>query len=172
MVAHGVLRIAVISDTHVGSLVKGVPDEMWELTESADLVVHLGDFTSEDFARELEVRSRALRAVSGNRDGEDVRRMFPAVVETDLGGVSTLLVHEFPAARRTGAEIAALESRGIALVLFGHTHVAADLESGGVRMLNPGSVADGGRSHGGRTAGLLLIRGRRLSWRLVPMERR
>jgi hypothetical protein len=98
--------------------------------------------------------------------------MFPVEAEADLGGVKALLVHEFPAARRRPAEVAAVKSRGIALVLCGHTHVPADVEADGLRLLNPGSVADGRRWTGGRTAGLLEVTGRRPRWRLVPMERR
>ena len=47
----------------IGEHRKAPPAGFWEIVESADAVMHLGDFVSEEFARQLAVRQDALRSL-------------------------------------------------------------------------------------------------------------
>jgi len=165
------VKIAVISDTHIADSSKAAPDAMWEMVELADCVVHLGDFTSEEFADELEKRSR-LYAVHGNADSYALKSRYPATLIMELEGVKAALVHQFagPWSAATG-RAENYRRAGVSLILFGHTHKPEDTTIAGVRLVNPGSAGDGRQTKGVLTAGMLTVAGGRLSWELWPLGR-
>lgn len=165
------MKIAVISDTHVGDRCREVPPGLWDLVKEANAVVHLGDFTDEAFARRLRRKCR-LYAVSGNADGLAVRAMFPPVRVVEFAGVRAVLMHQFPGPWSLAVSRAENYRRlGIGLILFGHTHRPENLSISGVRLLNPGSACDGRRMRGVLTAGMLDIGGERFNWELCPLGR-
>jgi len=165
------VRIAVISDTHIGDRCREVPSGVWDLVDQADAVVHLGDFTQESFARKLKKRCR-LYAVSGNADPYSLRCVLPPTRIVEFGGVRAILMHRFagpwPLALSRAANFGRL---GISLVLFGHTHRPENISIDNVRLLNPGSAGDGRRTRGVLTAGLLELDGSRFTWELCPLGR-
>ena len=139
------MEIAVVSDSHVPERAESIPADFRERIETADHVVHAGDFTSADVLAEFRELADALTAVYGNMDPRDLD--LPAVATHAVEGVTFVVTHGTgsPAdyeervagvvdeeARETGAENAV----GIA----GHTHEVLDTEVDGVRLLNPGSV--------------------------------
>jgi uncharacterized protein len=164
------VKIAVISDTHIGEHRKEPPARFWEIVDSADAVVHLGDWVSAEFARALS-SGRTIYAVSGNCDPWSVRQMFPAERIVEFDGVKALLVHRFPSDVHAAEALAGeYKRKGVSVVLCGHTHKASDVSVAGIRVLNPGSPCDG-RHHGERTAGLLTVDDGRVSWEIVTMDR-
>ena len=67
-------RIGIISDTH------SYWDERYrKYLEPCDEIWHCGDFCSTEMAEQLAA-IRPLRAVYGNGDGAELRRMFPEVL--------------------------------------------------------------------------------------------
>lgn len=163
------MKVAVISDTHVGRTGQGPPAGLWQVLEGVDRVVHLGDFTDAGFAGVL-AEALELDAVCGNSDCREVRRRFPTRASLEFDTVSALAVHILPMGDDALDEFVQTCSRGgVKLVLFGHTHVPADFELEGVRFLNPGSAGDLTRSRGRLTAGLLDIDDGRLGWKIVPL---
>ncbi len=166
------MKIAVISDTHIGDRAKEAPPGLWELVAESDAIVHLGDFTDESFARKLRKRGR-LYAVCGNADPYSLRRLFPATRIVELAGVRAILMHQFAGPWPLALSRAANYSRlGISLILFGHTHRPENLSINDVRLLNPGSAGDGRRSKGVLTMGLLEINGGGgFTWQLCPLGR-
>lgn len=134
--------LVLLADTHLPVRAKVLPDEVWEAVEAADLVVHAGDWVSEDLLNELELRSRKLLACWGNNDGPGLRARLPEVGRTVVEGVRIAVVHETGAAR--GREARMEEAYpGDDLLVFGHSHIPWDTTApGGLRLLNPGSPTD------------------------------
>jgi len=166
------VKIAVVSDTHVGARRREPPRGFWELVESAESVIHLGDFAEERFA-DLLARRAALTAVHGNCDPRSVRRRFPGAATVDLGGLKAALSHAPPFARGGAREAARrYEAGGISVCLFGHTHRWEDFEAGGVRFLNPGAAGGWPMPACSPTAGILEIEGGIVEWRVVTLESR
>jgi len=164
------MKTAVVSDTHVGARRREPPRGFWELVESAESVIHLGDFAEEDFA-DLLARRAALTAVHGNCDPRSVRDRFPAAATVELGGLKAALSHALPFARGAVREAARrYEADGISLCLFGHTHRCEDFEAGGVRFLNPGAAGGWPMPAGVPTAGILEIEDGIVKWRVVTLE--
>lgn len=163
------MKIAVISDTHIGDHLTRPPEALWDLVAGANAVAHLGDFTDEAFAHKLKSR-KTLYAVSGNCDPYPIRKMFPAVRVVTLAGVRIAMMHQFAGPWEVAEARASNYHRlGVSVILFGHTHKAEDIEIGGVRLINPGSAGDGRRTKGRLSAGMLEISEGTLSWEQWPL---
>lgn len=97
-----------------------------------------------------------LYAVRGNCDWGDA----PLLREVWLGELGILLVHGHLQGVKYGlvdlADLAA--QRGVALAIYGHTHMASVDQARGVVLLNPGSVHRG-RGDGRRTYALIHVDG-------------
>jgi putative phosphoesterase len=140
--AKRVIRLLIVSDTHVPTRARVLPDELWHAVAQADVVVHAGDWTSAHLHRELAARARSLVAVYGNNDGPDLRAVLPEVARETLAGVRLTVVHETGGRAGREERMAALYADTDVLV-FGHSHIPWDTTaSTGLRLLNPGSPTD------------------------------
>ncbi len=80
-------RIGLLSDTH------GYWDEKYrEYLSCCDEIWHAGDFGSMEIAERL-AEIKPLRAVYGNCDGSDLRRLFPEKLCWDCEGAEVLMKH-------------------------------------------------------------------------------
>lgn len=80
-------RIGIISDTH------SYWDEQYlTYLEPCDEIWHAGDICSVELAERLS-DFRTLRAVCGNCDGGDLRRMFPELLRFRCEDVDVLMKH-------------------------------------------------------------------------------
>ena len=139
------MRLVLTADTHVPRRARDLPAALWSEVESADVVVHAGDWVDVSLLDALESRLRAdqlLVACYGNNDGPALRARLPEVGRAELAGVRLAVVHETGPA--TGRERRCAEAYPDADVLvFGHSHIPWDTTApGGLRLLNPGSPTD------------------------------
>ena len=135
-------RLLLISDTHLPTRARRLPDALWRAVDDADVVVHAGDWVDEATLDALEGRAARLIGVYGNNDGEGLRSRLPEVARVEIDGLRMGVVHETGAAagreRRADSAHADLD-----LLVFGHSHIPWDsVTPGGMRMLNPGSPTD------------------------------
>lgn len=80
-------RIGLLSDTH------GYWDEKYrEYLSCCDEIWHVGDIGSMEIAERL-AEIKPLRAVYGNCDGGDLRRLFPEKLCWDCEGAEVLMKH-------------------------------------------------------------------------------
>jgi len=136
------MRLVLISDTHLPMRAKKLPEPVWEAVESADVVIHAGDWVSVGLLDELEARAARLIGCWGNNDGPELRARLPEVARVTLDGLSVAVVHETGPAK--GREERCEKAYpGVNLLVFGHSHIPWDTMSpGGLRLLNPGSPTD------------------------------
>lgn len=135
-------RLVLLADTHLPLRAKDLPQEVWDAVESADLVVHAGDWVSGDLLDELQDRSKTLLACWGNNDGPALRTRLPEIARATVEEVRIAVVHETGTAKGRDArmEQAFPETD---LLVFGHSHIPWDSTApGGLRLLNPGSPTD------------------------------
>ena len=136
------LTLTILADTHLPTRAKHLPDEVWAAVDSADVVVHAGDWTSSVLLDDLSARSRRLIACHGNNDGTDLRARLPLVARAELDGIRLAVVHETGQKQGRETRMAALYPE-VDVLVFGHSHIPWDTHANtGLRLLNPGSPTD------------------------------
>jgi hypothetical protein len=134
--------VTVVSDTHVPQRARLLPDEVWAAVESADLVIHAGDWTGLALLDEFEERSRRLLAVRGNNDGPEFDERLPLTASAGVEGVRIAVVHETGAKQKREERLDAAFPEAD-LIVFGHSHIPWDtVTPEGRRAVNPGSPTD------------------------------
>jgi putative phosphoesterase len=136
------VRLVIIADTHVPKRARDLPAALWAAIDSADVVVHAGDWVDVGLLDRLSPRAPRLVGVYGNNDGPELRARLPAVADVELDGVRLAVVHETgPAGGRERRCAARFPGRDV--LIFGHSHIPWDtIAPGGLRLLNPGSPTD------------------------------
>ena len=132
------MLVALISDTHIAGPRRRLPEMCVELISASDLVVHAGDFVTEEVLDELEAIGPPVEAVYGNVDAPGLRQRLPAEKLVELPGVALGLVHDAgPAAGR----LERLRRRfpTAAAAVFGHSHMPLHERGEGFQIFNPGS---------------------------------
>ena len=134
-------RLLLISDTHIPDRARALPDAVRTAADSADLIVHAGDWTRASVLEDLAQHGEVL-GVYGNNDGPDLRELLPEIARREIDGVRFAVIHETgDAGRRHAWADASFPDTDV--LIFGHSHIPWDTVSpGGLRLLNPGSPTD------------------------------
>jgi uncharacterized protein len=135
-------RLLLVADTHVPKRARDLPVEVWRELESADVVLHAGDWVDERLLDACETRARRLVGVWGNNDHGPLRQRLPEVARVQIEDIRFGVVHETGPARgreeRCSTRFADLD-----ILVFGHSHIPWDTTTAtGLRLLNPGSPTD------------------------------
>jgi putative phosphoesterase len=155
------MRVVALADTHAPRRWKSCPAPVAAQLRVADVILHAGDVCTAAVLDELSGYAPVL-AVAGNNDGPDVTAWgATATLRADLGGLRVAMIHDSGAA---AGRLERLRRRfpDADLVVFGHSHIPLDAESGGFRIFNPGSPTDRRRQPHG-TVGVLRIEAGRLA---------
>ena len=146
---NGIIRVAVISDTH-GYLRRSVVQEV----QDCSCILHAGDVIHESDLDELAVYG-SLYAVRGNNDlwSRGVKDLA-GFLRFQIGGVSFFMTHDRWDVPRN--------LTGVDAVICGHTHRYSEEWIDGRLWLNPGSC---GRARFGSdvTMAKLVLRGGKIS---------
>jgi hypothetical protein len=136
------MRLLMLADTHVPKRARDLPAVLWAAVDTADVVIHAGDWVEEPLLDALTARAARLVGVYGNNDGPRLRARLPEVARVDLAGLRVAVVHETgPAGGRERR--CADRFPGTDLLVFGHSHIPWDTRApDGPRLLNPGSPTD------------------------------
>jgi putative phosphoesterase len=136
-------RVALVSDTHIPARASEIPEFVEQELEDADVVVHAGDFDSEDaYNRVSSLAGDEFVAVRGNMDPLNLG--LPAVETLWVGDQQFVVVHG--TGPLDGYEDRVLQAvreerdDADAIGVSGHTHAVRDEVVEGVRLLNPGSA--------------------------------
>jgi len=149
--------VAIIADTHLPKGKRGLPDACVRRIVRADLVIHLGDFSTVPTYEEIGALGPELVAVHGNVDEPALRRRLPERLEFDVAGVKLALIHDAgPRQGRLARMRRAFPDADA--VLFGHSHLPLHEREGGFQIFNPGSPTERRRAPS-HTMGIATIRG-------------
>ena len=133
------MKIAVFSDTHgdAGRMLRAARKE------KPDALIHLGDGERDAEKLRAEFPDVPLFQVRGNCDYSSAA---PDELVAEFGPVRALLCHGHRYAvdwGRLDSMVYSAQEKGCSLVLFGHTHSPENTEIGGVKLVNPGTAAQG-----------------------------
>lgn len=151
-------RIGLISDTH--NLVR--PEALRYLA-GCDAIIHAGDICNQAVLDAL-AQIAPVTAVRGNNDTGDWAASLPTHATLTVQQVTILVVHDIAdinagmSAEMSAAIAADPRSRGIGVVVTGHSHKPSISERDGVLFVNPGSAGPR-RFKLPISAGMLIIEG-------------
>ncbi len=133
------MKIAVLSDTHMSFPDEVLIREFENRLTFVDVVLHLGDYTSEDVYMYLNSHPR-FYGVAGNMDAGYWTIDVASTLEVTVGNIKIGLLHgydlDFSYVER---DITSRFSKDVKLFCFGHTHIRFFKEIEGRYILNPGS---------------------------------
>jgi uncharacterized protein len=136
------MHLLIMADTHVPKRARDLPAEVWGVLESADMVLHAGDWVDQRLLDECEARARRLVGVWGNNDHGALRERLPEVARIRIEGLRFGVVHETGPAKGREERCSA-QFTGLDVLVFGHSHIPWDTTTAtGLRLLNPGSPTD------------------------------
>jgi putative phosphoesterase len=114
--------------------------------ESAEAILHVGDFTTEAFLDELGSFA-PVEGVQGNMDEPALRARLPERAVVEAEGLRIGLVHD--AGRLAGRHERLLAVfPACEVIAYGHTHVPEISRVSGVWIVNPGSPTERRRAPG------------------------
>jgi putative phosphoesterase len=147
------IRIGVISDTHLSHPTKELQDLADGPFKEVEMILHAGDMTE---LRVLDPFSgKKVVAVCGNMDSSMVRKEFPANRVIGAGGYKIGLTHGWGAPQGIEERISR-QFEGVDCIVYGHTHHPSARKREGIFFFNPGAFG-GGMGLSPRTVGLLIL---------------
>lgn len=136
------MKIVLTGDTHLPGKGSKLPNRLVTACKHADLIIHTGDFKSPDVLHTLESFAE-VRAVYGNIDGEDIRRLLPAKHFFDIGKLRAGLIHGDGDKKTTERRaLDAFEGEQLDILIYGHSHIPVIKYFKNILLLNPGSPTD------------------------------
>jgi len=137
------VQLVLVADTHVPKRARDLPAQLWTDIETADVVVHAGDWVDVALLDEIEQRAQMLIGVYGNNDGPQLRSRLPEAARVTLDGLRMTVVHETGGRNNRERRMEALYGADSDVLVFGHSHIPWDtFTPSGLRLLNPGSPTD------------------------------
>ena len=133
--------IGLVSDTHIPSRAKKLPDRVFEVFKDVDLIIHAGDLTQIEVVKELE-KIAPVVAVHGNMDGPDVRARFPELNWVEVYGWKIGVMHDPGALWGMGEMGSVAKENDLDVLVLGHTHRQFLKLEDAVLFINPGSPTD------------------------------
>ena len=175
-----IIRIGLVSDTHVPVSLPSLPDPLLDSLAGVDLILHAGDLVSPDVLDRLNGIA-PTRAVFGNMDPPEVRQKLNRQEMIEIAGRRIGLKHgdqRHDLQRRYIAldydapefelfyQAMATQLPNAKIIVFGHFHRPLVKEWEGITFVNPGAVAP---SHGRSTFAVLEL-GDRVDVRIVEID--
>jgi putative phosphoesterase len=158
------LKIGVISDTHLGGYSERLADIFRRHLRDCDLIVHAGDLTD---LRVLDVfEGKEVKAVHGNMDSPEVRHRLPDKCLLEVAGHRIGLIHGWGSP--FGIEHRVIKAfEDVDCLIYGHTHQAVNDLRDRVLFFNPGS-ATGRFFTPQNTIGILVV-GERIEGEIIRL---
>ena len=142
--------VGVISDTHIPTRVKRLPEDVKEIFNGVDLIIHAGDIETLEVLEELQ-KIATVYAVTGNWESTQVKDKLPTGIVVEIFDFRIGVVHS-PNSFWLGSHFNFIQeyvAPGLAqrhnldILIFGHTHrpllKKTNLGEQDILLFNPGS---------------------------------
>ena len=138
------MKIGVVSDTHIFRASKKLPQVLVEQFSKVDLILHLGDWVVMDVYDQL-AQLAPVDGIAGNNDGYEIIERFGERKLLTIEGKRIGLIHGHTPYSRKGTDgnaFLAFEGENVDVILFGHSHQPLMRNQNGILLFNPGSPTD------------------------------
>ncbi|MBI5144682.1 MAG: metallophosphoesterase [Candidatus Omnitrophica bacterium] len=137
------MKIGVISDTHIPTAAKELPQEILLALKGVDLIIHAGDLVELSVLEQLKALSVNVKAVYGNMDSAQVKKVLPEKEVFKTGNFKIGLMHGYGHPNNLMDLIPqAFKNDSVDLIIFGHSHQALNERKDNMLYFNPGSPTD------------------------------
>ena len=130
--------VGIISDTHIPTRAKCIPEKVLKIFEDADFIIHAGDLVELTVVDELEQLAPVL-AVHGNMDGPEVSGALPKVNSLKVSDWKIGVMHDPNTTFGMGKMREIAKQNGFNVFVYGHTHNSSIKWEGKTLYINPGS---------------------------------
>jgi len=114
------MKLIALSDTHLKT--GNIPLQLSKLLDECDLIVHAGDFSTMEAYQSFKAFSK-LKAVFGNDDVSELKRLLPKRLIFEVEGLKIGLVHEGGLSLiDTTAQNYLAKEMDVDILIFGHLH--------------------------------------------------
>jgi putative phosphoesterase len=159
------MKLIAISDTHLKT--GEIPPQLQALLEECDLIVHAGDFSSLEAYNAFN-SSGKLKAVFGNDDAPELKKLLPERLKFEVEGVRIGVVHEGGlSVNDTTAQGYLAKEMEVDILIFGHLHRPL-IEKTDVILVCPGSPTKP-RMSDPSVVELIIEKGS-VNGRIIPLE--
>ena len=132
----------VLSDTHLPKHGRSLPRLLLDDLETADVIIHAGDFAAFDIYNDLCQFAR-VHAVHGNVDDQELQRVLPRRTLFQVLGRPVGLIHGDGAVGSTVSRAqAAFREDDVDMIIFGHSHQPLSTFDNDTLLFNPGSPVE------------------------------
>ena len=136
------MKIGVLSDTHIPSRTKKLPDVVMDTLKNVDYIVHAGDINEISVITALE-RLAPVIAISGNTDSNELKQALGESKIFTLGGMKFGLCHGHGVKSNTlGRVVNNFKDIMLDCIIFGHSHIPYCKHMNDTLFFNPRSPAD------------------------------
>lgn len=132
------MKIGVISDTHIRSSAKLLPNIIYKEFDGVDMILHAGDILIEEVVIELETIA-PVYAVAGNNDSYEMLYKYGSKRIIEANGKRIGLTHGTGGRRTFMNAYAEFYGNNVDCVVYGHSHKPHNEVIDGVLFFNPGS---------------------------------
>jgi putative phosphoesterase len=131
------MKIGVLSDTHLRGMTNGLREIYEKYLSDKDLILHAGDIVSIEIVNFLNRNS--LHCVYGNMDPVELKKQLSHKKIIELGPYRIGLIHGWGASKGLEDRIWK-KFQNVDVIVYGHTHHAANHMREGVLLFNPGTA--------------------------------
>ncbi|MFP4015716.1 MAG: metallophosphoesterase family protein [Halanaerobiales bacterium] len=134
------MKIGVISDTHIPTKTKKIPDKVFDIFQGVDLIIHAGDIVQQEVLDQLSDYA-PVKAVTGNIDPYPFRETLPDKLILEVAGYEIAVIHGHNVRGHIMNTLSFIFPDAD-IIIFGHTHRPCNQMINGQLHFNPGSPTD------------------------------
>jgi len=130
--------VGLVSDTHIPSRARAIPQEVFEAFKDTSIIIHAGDLIELGVIRELESLA-PVAAVQGNMDAPEVKAELPTKKVVQVDNCKIGVVHNLGifSSRQTIRKMT--EENKLDVIVSGHLHSPSVKWQDDLLLINPGS---------------------------------
>lgn len=135
------IKIGVISDTHIPSKSKTIPTKVFELFGNVDMIIHAGDILNEEVL--IDLRTLApVHVVAGNNDSYEIFAEYGSRKIIEAGGKRIGLTHGDGYNKTYMNAYSEFIDDEVDCIVYGHSHTPHNEIINNILFFNPGSPTD------------------------------